>query len=77
VYQSLYLQLTIEVKDMAETMKKFSSISLGNQGYGSKLEYCSLRSAQILASWVDEEHVRLDFLSFVAGCVLFYFSQLN
>lgn len=60
---------------MAETVKKFSSISLGNQRYGSKLECRSLRSARILASWADEEHVKLDSLSFVAGCVLFYFSH--
>ena len=73
VYQSLYPQLAIEVKDMAEILKKFSTISLRNQRYGSKLECRSLRSAWILASWGNEEHLRLDSLSFVAGYVLFLF----
>lgn len=75
VYQKLYPQLTIELKDMAETVKKFCTISLGNQRFGSKLECRSLRSARILASWANEEHLRLDSLSFVAGFVLFYFSH--
>lgn len=62
---------------MAETIKKYSTVTIGNQLYSSKLECRTLRSASIYASWAaaDGEALNLNSLEFFAGYVLYYFSH--
>ena len=77
VYRSLYPEHAVDRQAMAETIKKYSSVTIGNQSYSSKLECRSLRSARIYASWaaVDQEDLNLNSLEFFAGYVLYYFSH--
>lgn len=54
VYQAMYPEEpNITFGDLHITIKKFSSIFVGAEKYGSKAECRSLRSARVLASWQD------------------------
>ena len=77
VYKSLYPEQIIEKKSMAETIKTYSSVTVGNQLYGSRSESRSLRSARIYASWpaTDLGDLNIDEFLLFAGYVLFYFSH--
>ena len=77
VYASLYPDLPITRTTMAETIKKYASVIIGNQRYSSKLECRSLRSARIYASWAttNEGALNLDTINFYAGYVLYFFSH--
>ena len=76
VYSSLYADQSIDRKAMATTIKKYSSVTIGSQLYGSKMECRSLRSARIYASWAaNTGGLNLNELLFFAGSVLFYFSH--
>ena len=56
VYHALYpTARNIDIGDLHFTIKKFSSIFVGAEKFGSKLESRSLRSARVLASWHSEE----------------------
>ena len=56
VYGVLYPgERNIEICDLHFTVKKFSSIFVGAEKFGSKAESRSLRSAKLLASWHDGE----------------------
>ena len=51
VYKALYPHLkNISVSGLHNTIKKFASILLGAEKFGSKAETRSLRSARVLAS---------------------------
>ena len=64
---------------MAETIKKYSTVTIGNKLYSSKLEFHTLRSARISASWAaaDQEALNLNSLEFFAGCVLYFSHSIN
>ena len=52
VYKALYPHIkNISVSGLHNTIKKFASIFLGSEKFGSKAETRSLRSARVLASW--------------------------
>ena len=52
VYKALYPHIkNISVSGLHNTIKKFASIFLGAEKFGSKAETRSLRSARVLASW--------------------------
>ena len=56
VYHALYpAELNIDIGDLHFTIKKFSSIFVGAEKFGSKAESQSLRSARVLASWHSGE----------------------
>jgi len=56
VYDVLYPgERNIEICDLHFTVKKFSSIFVDVEKFGSKAESRSLRSAKLLASWHDGE----------------------
>ena len=75
--KSLYPEQAVEKNALAETIKTFSSLTLGNQFYGSKIECRSLRSGRIYASWAaaDQDELNLNEFVLFAGYVLFYFSH--
>ena len=77
VYKCLYPEQSLDWKSMAETIKKYSTVTIGNQLYSSKLECRTLRSGRIYASWAaaDGEALNLNSLEFFAGYVLYYFSH--
>ena len=72
VYKCLYPEQSLDWKSMAETIKKYSTVTIGNQLYSSKLECRTLRSGRIYASWAaaDGEALNLNSLEFFAGYVL-------
>ena len=55
VYHALYPGENIHISDLHFTIKKFSSIFVGAEKFGSKAECRSLRSARLLASWHSSE----------------------
>ena len=56
VYDVLYpRERNIEIWDLHFTVKKFSSIFVGAEKFGSKADSRSLGSAKLLASWHDGE----------------------
>ena len=56
VYKSLYPgEINIDICDLHFTIKKFSSIFVGTEKFGSSAESRSLRSARLLTSWHDGE----------------------
>ena len=56
VYHALYPgENNIDISDLHFTIKKFSSISVGVEKFGSKAESRSLRSAKLLASWHGDD----------------------
>lgn len=77
VYKSLYTEQVIERNSLAETVKTYSSVTLGNLFYGSKSDCRSLRSARIYASWAmaDQDKINLERFYLLAGHVLFYLSH--
>ena len=77
VYMILYPDLPITRTAMAETIKKYASVIIGNHRFSSKLECRSLRSARIYASWAtaNEGTVNLDTIELFAGYVLYFFSH--
>ena len=50
VYKSLYQNEVIDATVLAETIKKFATLTIGDQLYGSKLHCRSMHSARIYAS---------------------------
>ena len=40
---------------MANTVRRFESVIIGSEKFGSKLDCRSLRSARIIATWTDHE----------------------
>lgn len=77
VYKSLYTEQVIERNSLAETIKTYSSVTLGNLFYGSKSDCRSLCSARIYASWAmaDQDKINLERFYLLAGHVLFYLSH--
>ena len=57
VYQALYPERIIDINDLHFTVKKFSSILVGAEKFGSKAESRTSRSARVLASWNSEGHI--------------------
>jgi len=52
VYHALYPEIrNIDIGDLHFTIKKFSSICIGSEKFGSKGESRNLRSARVLVSW--------------------------
>ena len=76
VYKALYPEKIIELTALAETVKKYSSLTIGNEHYGSKLDCRSIRSSRIYASWAKEDgDLNLERMQFYAGKVDYYFSH--
>ena len=55
VYQTLYPGGNISISDLHFTIKKFTSIFVGTEKFGSRAERRALRSARVLASWHGNE----------------------
>ena len=56
VYHALYPEeRNIDIGDLHFTIKKFSTIFVGAEKFGSKAESRTLRSARVLASWHSAE----------------------
>ena len=54
VYHVMYPEeMSVSLVDIHVAIKKYSSIFVGAEKYGSKAECRSLRSARVLASWHD------------------------
>ena len=52
VHHALYPEIrNIDIVDLYFTIKKFSSVCIGSEKFGSKGESTNLRSARVLASW--------------------------
>lgn len=76
VYKALYPEEIIDKRALAETVKKYSRITIGTEEYGSKLDYRSIRSSKIYASWVaDDGNLNLRRTELYAGKVDYYFSH--
>ena len=76
IYKVLYPEEVISIQAMAETVRRYLSVTIGNQFYCSRLECRSLRSARIDASWPGpQRELNVNELSFFAGYVLYYFSH--
>ena len=55
VYKSMYGERITSVDCMANTVRRFGSVIIGPEKFGSKLDCRSLKSARIIASWTDHE----------------------
>ena len=55
VYQTLYPGRIIDISDLHFSIKKFSSIFVGAEKFGSRAESRTSRSARVLASWNDDD----------------------
>ena len=53
VYKSMYGEVITSVSCLSKTVRRFGSIIIGPEKFGSKHECRSLRSARITASWTD------------------------
>ena len=73
VYKGLYTEQVIEKNSFAETIKTYSSVTLGNLFYGSKSECRSLRSAIIYASWAMADEDKLNLERFIFLLVMLSF----
>lgn len=52
--ESLYGQTIPSISSLAKTVRRFGSIIIGQEKFGSRLECRSLRSARVVASWTDD-----------------------
>lgn len=76
VYQLMYPDIEIEMKDLGECMHKLGSIKIGSITYGSKMQPRAIRSGKILASWPAGNGQILDeTFSLAAGTVQYFFSH--
>ena len=55
VYKSMYGDAITSLDCLAKTVRRFGSIVIGAEKFGSNQECRSLRSARIVASWTDEQ----------------------
>ena len=55
VYQSLYGQSITSISSLAKTARRFGSLIIGQEKFGSRRECRSLRSARVIASWTDDQ----------------------
>ena len=55
VYQTLYPGRIIDISDLHFSIKKFSSIFVGAEKFGSRAENRTSKSARVLASWNNDE----------------------
>lgn len=55
VYKSMYGEAITGISSLAKTVRRFGSIIIGPEKFGSKHECRSLKSARIIASWTDDE----------------------
>ena len=53
VYKLMYGAAISDTSCLAKTVRRFGSIFIGAEKFGSRLECRSLRSARIIASWID------------------------
>ena len=76
VYAAMFPGNNIVIEQLSKTIKKYSTIEIFNQQFGSKSAYRSKRSTGILAIWpgldgeIDVAHNALSF-----GMIEFYFSH--
>ena len=76
VYTAMFPGNNIVIEQLSKTIKKYSTIEIFNQQFGSKSAYRSKRSTGILAIWpgldgeIDVAHNALSF-----GMIEFYFSH--
>lgn len=76
VYELMYPDREIEMKDLGESMHKFGSIKIWSTTYGSKMQPRGIRSGKILASWpAGNGHVLEETFCLSAGTVQYYFSH--
>ena len=61
VYKLMYGAAISDTSCLAKTVRRFGSIFIGAEKFGSRLECRSLRSARIIASWIDNE-------GFISSC---------
>ena len=54
-YKTLYPQERIEPACLSRVARKYSTVMLGREKFGSKMDYRNLRSARILASWTTSD----------------------
>ena len=76
VYCILYPMYTITKEHMSLIMKKFGSVTILGERYGSKLEVRSIRSGHILASWPGNCGVEKDSFALTPGMVSYYFTHV-
>ena len=55
VYKSLYGETITSISSLAKTVRRFGSIIIGQEKFGSRRECRSLRSARVVASWTNDE----------------------
>ena len=55
VYKSLYGETITSITSLAKTVRRFGSIIIGQEKFGSRRECRSLRSARIVASWTNDD----------------------
>ncbi len=76
VYSTMFPRNNIVIEQLSRTIKKYSTIEIFNQQFGSKTAYRSKRSRGILANWpgvdgqIDVTHNTMSF-----GMIEFYFSH--
>ena len=54
VYKSMYGEVITSTSCLAKTVRRFGSIVIGPEKFGSKQECRSLKSARVVASWTDD-----------------------
>lgn len=54
-YKTLYPQEIIKPACLSRVARKYSTVMLGSEKFGSKMDYRNLRSARILASWTTSD----------------------
>ncbi|XP_022784123.1 uncharacterized protein LOC111324758 [Stylophora pistillata] len=54
VYKAMYGNVITNLDCLAKTVRRFGSVVIGPEKFGSKLECRSLKSARIVASWTDD-----------------------
>ena len=55
VYKSLYGETITSISSLAKTVRRFGSINIGQDKFGSSRECRSLRSARIVAPWTNDD----------------------
>ena len=55
VFKCMYGEAIASISCLAKTVRRFGSIIIGPEKFGSKLECRSLKSARIIVSWTDNQ----------------------
>ena len=71
-YSCMYPGQSIGVDEIGVTARRYTSVTLAGEKFGSKLEHHSLRSARVMASWAGEDGVINSTATVRPGQIRFY-----